>query len=89
MHVLVARLLLGNLHRLAAGFWEHTVLLDVLLVRKVKDLHSNLDSRVLGGLFQYGPHPVSPEEDALLRSHGCAVEGVCHVEVDTLRDVGH
>lgn len=48
-----------------------------------------MDFRVLGRLLQHGPNPVGAQKDALLRCHGRAVEGVCHVEVHALSYVGH
>lgn len=89
LQVLVAGLHLGNLNGLTVGLWWHLVLFDTLLLRQVEDLHCNLDPWVFGRLLQYGPNPVGTEQNALFRCHRSAVEGVCNVEVDALRDVGH
>lgn len=89
MQVLVAGLHLGNLNGLTVGLWGHPVLFDALLLGQVEDLHRDLDPWVFGGLLQDGPNPVGAEQNALLRRHGGAVEGVYNVEVDALRDVGH
>lgn len=87
--VLVAGLHLGNLNGLAVGLWRHLFVFGALLLGQVENLHSDLDPWVLGGFLQYGPNPVSTEQNALFRCHRSAVEGVCNVEVDALRDVGH
>lgn len=87
--VLVTRLQLGHLDGLTEDVWAYAVLLHVLLVGQIEHLHSDLDPRVFCGLFQHSPDPVGAQEDALFRGHGGAVEGVHHVEVDALRDVGH
>lgn len=89
IHVLVAGFHLGHLDGLTADLRVDTTLIGALPLRQVQHLHGNLDPRVLGGLLQQGPHPVSPQEDALLRRHGCAIEDVCHVKVDTLGNVSH
>lgn len=89
MKVLVAGLHLGNLNGLAVGLWWHLFVFHTLLLGEVENLHGDLDPWVLGGLLQYGPNPVSTEQNALFWCHRSAVESVRNVEVDALRDVGH
>lgn len=88
IHVIVAGLHLGHLDGFTAGV-HRDLLLSLLPFRQVQDLHDNLELGVLGRPLQHCPNPVSTQEDALLRSHDCAVKGILQVDLNTPSDVGH